>query len=234
MPRKYLTRSGGDVRHVTLLESDRAGRDRAARSGAACRRAARRRRRRARPRPHRGRGADVSHGLTSDAEPCQSGRAVGRPEVGGVAIDQRPPQRRGQHAAPPRRSGAATDHRDRPDRSAGFDQRVQAVGEPEGHTLEHRLANRRRVAVVRQSEEYAPRLRVVVRGPLAREVGQENLRAIEASAGLDLRQQGGGVRRAGDTNRPVDATRRRQHHRHLVPAVWQGMTEGVYGALWIR
>ena len=74
------------------------------------------------------------------------------------------------------------------------DQRVQSVGEAERDPFQHRLTDRRRVAVVGEAEQHPARPWIVVRRPLAGEIGQEDLRPVEPPASLDLGQQRAGVR----------------------------------------
>ncbi len=78
----------------------------------------------------------------------------------------------------------------------------------------------RGVGLVSQAEQHALRVRIIVRRALARQVGQENFRIaaglLRASAS---REQRAARSQAAQARGPVDAARRAQDHRHLVPVL---------------
>ena len=182
----------------------------------------------------RRRPAHVLRRFARSGEPRQSRGAICGSDLGSIAIDQRPLQRGGQYAAPPHRARAATDDGNPVDARAGLDQHIETVGKCERYAFEHCLTDRRGIRIMRETEQHAARMGVVVGRAFARQVRQENLSAIEAAAGFDLRQQVGGIARASELDGPIQTARSTQHDAHLMPQPGQTMTERMNGPIRIR
>ncbi len=137
-------------------------------------------------------------------------------------------KRVGQQLGPRRAARAAADERDAVDRGAAVEQRLLAIEERERHALEHRLRQVAAAVVVRQPEERAGRVRVVVRRALARQVGQEQR---HAGAGRQRLRLGDELRLAvgmGRAAQPAQRAAGREHHRHLVPGGREGVAERMH------
>ena len=117
--------------------------------------------------------------------------------------------------------------------AAAFQQHIQAVGKCQRHALEHRADQVRRRRLVREAEEHAARVRIIVRRALAGQIGQEVRRLAAQAARLRRFDQLRQVGRTQQLRDPVEGARGRQQHRHLVPAAGNGMAEGMRGALGI-
>ena len=92
------------------------------------------------------------------------------------------------------------------------------------------MAQSRSVGFMREAEQHALRVGVVVRGAFARQIGQEQLGRCRRPPRLDQREQARRIGDAAQPRGPVDATCRAQDDRHLMPATGQCVAETVHAA----
>jgi hypothetical protein len=136
----------------------------------------------------------------------------------------------GEDLAPQPAHGASTRGADLGRRRhAGLDHQVQAVAQAEGDPLEHGPGHVAPVVGEGETDECAAGQRVGVRAAFAGEIGKE---AEARAPGWDLGGERDQVAEV-DTGRqrvtePAQASGRREHHRHEVPAAGNRVAEGVH------
>ena len=99
----------------------------------------------------------------------------------------------------------------------------------EGHAFKHGSGHAPGIGFIRQAQKRPAHMRIVVRGALAGQVGEEQFRACAWPSRFGSGEEGGNIY-TGQPRGPIDAACRRQMHAHLVPHAGQAVAEGVDGA----
>ena len=139
----------------------------------------------------------------------------------------------GQHRKPESRPRAAADDVRLRDHKSGVGKHVPAIRKREGNAFEHALHDRVTIGGVAEPIEHAAHVRIIVRGTLAGEVGQEADRRRSLRAQPERRQQVS-LGRPEQSRDPGQAGCGREDRAGLDPSGGDGVTERVHDPLRIR
>ena len=114
-------------------------------------------------------------------------------------------------------------------------QELERIAQPVGDTLQHGADQRTAIVSKREPGKSSPRVRVRVRRPLAREVGEERQPLGARRPLLAPRRSARRTRFPPErVTQPAQRAGRGEHDSHCVPAARNGMAERMHACLRVR